>query len=150
MCEATCFIVDAIHQSGICLKINTVVSSFNKSEYLTPFINAINPSRWKILQVTKINGQNDKDFDKVSVSASDFKNLCDKNREWVLPGIKVICEADDNIIGSYCMIDYKGCFFDNSSNCHRYSSPILKVNVEEALSQISHSYEKFVERGGKY
>lgn len=143
-------IVDAIHQSGICLKINTVVSSFNKREYLAPFINEIKPSRWKILQVTKIDGQNDKDFAKVSVSASDFKNFCDKNREGVLPGIKVICEADDNIIGSYCMIDYKGCFFDDSSKRHSYSPPILKANVEEALSHISHSYEKFVERGGKY
>lgn len=143
-------IIKSIHRWNIKLKINTVVSSFNKNESLTAFINEIKPFRWKILQVTRIKGQNDEDFNEVAVSKAEFESFLNRNKIGLIPDIKVIGETENMMIGSYCMVDCKGRFFDNSLETHRYSAPILEIGVENALKQIENSYDKFIERNGKY
>ena len=107
-------------------------------------------AKWKILQATKIIGQNEADFSKVAVSEKDYKSFCDRNGEMLSPDIEIVCESENAIIGSYCMIDHRGCFFDDSSGQHRYSDPILKIGVEKALQQTVYSFDKFNERKGNY
>lgn len=143
-------LIRTIHDENIKLKINTVVSAYNKEETLTSFINEAMPFKWKILQATKIIGQNEADFSKVAVSEKDYKSFCDRNGEMLSPDIEIVCESENAIIGSYCMIDHRGCFFDDSSGQHRYSDPILKIGVEKALQQTVYSFDKFNERKGNY
>ena len=143
-------LIRIIHDEHKKLKINTVVSSYNMKETLTSFINEAMPYKWKILQATKIVGQNDKFFHKVAVKEEDFESFCNRNRQEISPNIEIVCEPTNNIIGSYCMVDHRGCFFDDTSGQHRYSDPILKIGVEKALQQTVYSFEKFIERKGNY
>ena len=138
------------HNFGVQLKINTVVSHFNKDGKLTDFINEIRPFRWKILQATKVIGQNDKDFDCVKVNSTDFENFCNQNRNGLSPEIKAVCESCDLISGSYIMIDFAGRFYDSSQQKYTYSNKILEIGVKAALSQISVDNRKFARREGNY
>jgi radical S-adenosyl methionine domain-containing protein 2 len=135
---------------GVHLKINTVVSRYNQHETLSDFINTIQPFRWKILQVTKVEGQNDAQFDEVKISSEEFQNYCKRNRNGVLPEIKVIEECSDLIQGSYLMIDQLGRFYDDYNGKHNYSAKILEAGVEQALEEVWVDKHKFEERDGEY
>lgn len=148
--ESLQLLILAIHDANIKLKINTVVSAYNKEETLASFINEAMPFKWKILQTTQIAGQNDAGFSKVAVSEKDYKSYCDRNVKKISPSIDIVCESENTIIGSYCMIDHRGCFFDNSSGQHRYSDPVLEIGVENALHQMKYSFDKFIKRKGNY
>ena len=138
------------HIFGVELKINTVVTQFNKNENLAPFINTIKPFRWKILQATRVERQNDKDFDKVKVSSEEFFRYCSINNQNILPQIKVIKENPTLIEGSYLMVDPSGRFYDSTNKKHNYSDKILEVGVQKALHQVNTNFEKFLEREGNY
>jgi radical S-adenosyl methionine domain-containing protein 2 len=135
---------------GVNLKINTVVSRYNVHEDMSEFVNNILPFRWKILQVTKIDGQNEIVFNKLSISQEEFKSYCERNLKNILPEIKVVKESSDIIQGSYLMIDPLGRFFDDLKGKHNYSDLILEVGVEKALKQVSVDISKFEKREGKY
>jgi len=143
-------ISQACHLYGLNLKINTVISKYNKNEYLAEFINQVKPFRWKILQVARVEGQNDSQFDGVKVTTEEFHAFCEQNKQGLLPEIKFVIEPNDIIRGSYLMVDMLGRFYDSSKGCHSYSKPILEIGVEEALQEISVSYEKFTQREGDY
>ncbi|GAB4344256.1 MAG: viperin family antiviral radical SAM protein [Flammeovirgaceae bacterium] len=135
---------------GIHLKINTVVSRYNHNETLSDFINQIRPFRWKILQVTRVQGQNESQFDEVKITSEEFQNFCKRNREGVLPEIVIVEESSDLIHGSYLMIDQLGRFYDSYNGKHNYSQKILEVGVEAALEQVWVDKSKFEERSGDY
>lgn len=141
---------DYCHKHGIYLKINTVVSAFNKPERMTDLINVLHPNRWKILQATKVEGENDRHFDSLKVTTDEFVAYCTRNRFGLLPDIVVAAESSEVMAGSYIMIDGEGRFFDSSDGRHRYSSPIMEIGVDAALSQIHVDADKFESRGGNY
>lgn len=143
-------IIDACHLVELPLKVNTVVFQNNKHEKLTEFINKIKPFRWKILQVTKVEGQNDSQFEVVSITENDFVNFCNSNKNGLNSNIKFIEESASVIQGSYLMIDMLGRFFDNSELKHNYSQSILSIGVEKALKQVNVDTEKFEKREGNY
>lgn len=143
-------IATACHKSGIHLKINTVVSAFNQQETLYPLINTLKPFRWKILQVTPIEGQNETQFQSVKVEDDAFEAYCERNKPHTCEGIKVVIESAKNIQGSYLMIDLLGRFYDSNSGKHNYSSKILAVGVEKSLEEIQIDMEKFYAREGDY
>ncbi len=62
----------------------------------------------------------------------------------------LVPETNDDLIGSYVMVDPAGRFFDNQTGEHRYSKPILDVGVAQALSEVSYDQAKFLRRGGAY
>ncbi|MCQ2286615.1 MAG: viperin family antiviral radical SAM protein [Bacteroidales bacterium] len=142
-------IAQACTDNKIHLKINTVVSQYNKNEKLSDLINEIKPFRWKILQATKVKGQNDTDFEEIAVSAEEYDNYCKKNALADSP-ITIITETNEIISGSYVMVDCLGRFFDSASGQHHYSSPILEVGAGTALSQIHFDESKFIQRKGNY
>lgn len=143
-------IATACHCFGILLKINTVVSQFNHTEKLTDFVNEMKPFRWKILQATEVKGQNDFNFEEVTVLTDDFLCFCSRNIKGLLPEIKVVTESSDLIKGSYIMVDCRGRFFDSSKSYHNYSDSILEVGTENALNQITVDSQKFIARNGNY
>lgn len=143
-------IAQTCHLFGIALKINTVVCAWNKKEILTAFINQVKPFRWKILQATRVEGQNDKDYDAVKVSQEEFDLFCQNNQDHLLPGIKVVIENSDLIHGSYIMIDPLSRFYDNNTGKYQYSDKILEIGLEKALNQIHTNENKFLEREGNY
>ena len=62
----------------------------------------------------------------------------------------IVPESNDDIKGSYVMVDPAGRFFDNAQGTHNYSKPILEVGVKEAIKTMDYDLSKFLERGGVY
>ena len=139
-------LVDKIHHHGYGLKINTVVNKVNFEDNLTEFIEYAKPKRWKVLQVLPIEGQNDSKVDEFTITDDEYAYFLKthKDVETMVP------ESNDQIKGSYVMVDPAGRFFDNEKGKHNYSKPILEVGIQEALKTINYDYSKFLNRGGIY
>lgn len=142
-------VVDRIEKHGYGLKINTVVSSTNWDENLSEFIRYSSPKRWKVLQVLPIKGQNDTFIDEFRISEEQFGCFVALNSD-VNRDTEVVPETNDQIRGSYVMVDPAGRFFVNSTGSHVYSRRITEVGVRLAIQQMNYDFPKFVSRGGVY
>ena len=141
-------IAQRIKQSGIRLKINTVVHSKNRYERLNEFIKEVQPERWKIFQVLPIQDQNDGCINDFIISDEEFQQYLINNS--FISDISVIKESNDDMTNSYLMIDPAGRFYQNDNGRYQYSSPILDVGVSNALEEIDIDVNKFINRGGRY
>jgi len=148
--KATYFeLVDKIKYYGYRLKINTVVSSKNKQENMAEFIEYASPYRWKIFQVLSIAGQNNLEVNSLEISLDEFEQFVNRHKS-IMNNVAIVPESNDQMKGSYAMVDPAGRFFDNSSGTYIYSKPILSVGCETAISGMNYNIEKFQERGGLY
>ncbi len=139
-------LVDTIKKYGYGLKINTVVNKVNYKDNLTEFIEYANPQRWKVLQVLPIVGQNDTKIDEFKITTEEYNYFLKIHTD-----VKTIVpESNDEIKGSYVMVDPAGRFFDNAKGTHNYSKPILEVGVKEAIKTMDYDFDKFLKRGGIY
>lgn len=139
-------LIDKISEYGYGLKINTVVNRYNYKEDFRSLINYANPKRWKVLEVLPISGQNDKKVVNFKLTKKQFNYFIEKHKT-----IKtIIPESNEEIKGSYVMVDPAGRFFDNELGVHNYSKPILQVGVEDALKFVNYDYSKFIKRKGIY
>lgn len=135
---------------GMRTKINTVVNSLNCDEDMNDFIASSGITRWKILQIMAVSGQNDQHIDNLSVSRAGFDAFVQRHQSISRTGIRLVPEPVDSIRGSYAMIDPSGRFFDSSQGGHTYSQPILKVGIPDAFAQVSFDHDRFISRGGSY
>ena len=60
---------------GYGIKLNTVVTSANYSDDMTEIVKQINPTRWKIFQVLKIEDENDGRVEALLISESVSINI---------------------------------------------------------------------------
>jgi radical S-adenosyl methionine domain-containing protein 2 len=141
--------VNNIHAYGYGLKINTVVNRFNFQENLTEFINHARPARWKVLQVLPIEGENDANIQELKITDKEFGEFIETNKN-LDPGIILIPETNNQMKGSYVMVDPSGRFFHNTDGKLHYSKPILSVGGQTALLEMEYDTEKFINRGGIY
>ncbi len=141
--------VKSILDAGIRLKINTVVHRLNVDENLAPFISTVKPERWKLFQVLSIKGQNDAVVEDLLIGDVEFAAYIDRHQQQ-LPHQIIVPETNDDMTGSYLMVDPAGRFYDNVDGAYTYSRPILEVAIENALKDIRFDREKFVIRGGDY
>jgi radical S-adenosyl methionine domain-containing protein 2 len=134
---------NTINSMGFKLKINTVVNRFNEDEKIVNFINQVKPSRWKIFDTLKVEGQNEMQFD--AIKSTNFNRFVERNQHPVM-----VVETNELMTGSYLLIDPRGRLFENSQGKHTYSEPLQNSTMEECLKQISLNRETFIERGGIY
>ena len=138
-------IVKDVHRAGINLKINTVVTKMNWEEDMSELILELNPKRWKVLQVLPIKGQNDDYIDSLKIANVEFESFVRKHAH-----LNPICERNEDMRGSYLMLDALGRFFQNTKGYLEYSSSILDVCPLKALEQVGWNQDKFISRGGLY
>ena len=139
-----------VKRRGIRLKVNTVITSANWKENFSGFIRSLKPERWKIFQVLRVNGQNDRHIADYSVTAEQFDAYVQRNCIVEQENISVVLENNKLMTKSYVMVDPAGRFFDNAQGAHTYSDPILQVGVHAALKTVSIDPDRFLRRGGKY
>jgi len=140
-------LVDLVNQCGFQLKINTVVNSRNRSEDLNDFIKYSKTSRWKVFQVLPIKGENDRHIEDLKISSEEFDGYLERHKGL---GDTLVPERNEDMTGSYAMVDPAGRFFENSTGTLTYSRPILEVGVHTAYEQAHPDSEKFLKRGGLY
>lgn len=142
-------LIDLIKEYNVGLKINTVIHRLNVYEDISELIQYAQPERWKIFQVLPIDGQNDGKVEDLLISDLEFEDYI--QRHWGLNQItKVVPEFNNQMKGSYVMVDPAGRFFDNTRGKYTYSEPILKIGIERAITQVNYDYNKFINRGGIY
>lgn len=142
--------IQTAHELGIRVKLNTVVNQANVTEDFHGFIRAARPSRWKLLQATRIAEENGDVFDRWGISDEAFRAFVARHADLSLDGVVVVPETQADIYGTYAMIGPNGCFFDNSKGTYRYSRPIVTVGIEAAWAEITFSAERFHARQGDY
>ena len=129
---------------GLKIKINTVVTQLNKNELLHELISEINPEKWKVFQVLILEGENDH-AKSLTVNREEFEQFL-ANHQDLIGSTEIYPEYNDDMTGSYLMIDPSGRFVDNTGGEYRYSDCILDVGVEEALKQVAIFVETFNRR----
>ncbi|MFX0075506.1 MAG: viperin family antiviral radical SAM protein [Candidatus Hermodarchaeota archaeon] len=138
-------LVPIIRQYKTGLKVNTVVTRLNWTEDLSDLIEELQPDRWKIFQVLKVTGENDQTVIPYVISHNQFTEFVKRHKH-----LNPVCESNDDLIGSYIMVDPAGRFFDNTKGYLQASQQILNVGVTTALHQIQFSIQKLIQRGGLY
>jgi radical S-adenosyl methionine domain-containing protein 2 len=140
-------LVNLITSLGFKLKINTVVNKYNYNENLSGFIEVSGTNRWKVFQVLPIKGENDKHIDELKITKEEFNFFLanhEKTKHVLVP------ENNEEMRGSYAMVDPAGRFFENSTGSIINSDPVLKVGVEKAYDMAHPDSDKFIKRGGVY
>jgi radical S-adenosyl methionine domain-containing protein 2 len=132
------------------LKLNTVVHRLNAHEDLRDFIRELAPRRWKLFQVLPVDGQNHERFAEFEIDQASFDAFVERHRELAAHDIDIVGEANEDMRGSYAMIDPAGRFYDSTTGQYLYSDPILEVGVERAWSQVRFDPKLFKTRGGDY
>ena len=142
---------DKLHQYGIRIKLNTVVTGLNFQENMSDFVRRVRPERWKIFQVLPVQGQNDGSVEELLISPQQFQEFVERHQPLINEGFQVIPESNDLMKDSYVMVNPQGQFYNiTKNNGHSYSSPILKVGVSAALAQVGWNIDAFLRRGGIY
>jgi radical S-adenosyl methionine domain-containing protein 2 len=142
-------IIDKVKKYGYGLKINTVAASSNYSEDLSELIKYAKPKRWKILQALPIKGQNDEKIDSLKITEKQFLEFVDRHKS--LNSITdIIPESNEDMKGSYAMVDPAGRFYDNTKGEHNYSRPIIEIGARLAIQQVNYDFNKFINRKGIY
>jgi radical S-adenosyl methionine domain-containing protein 2 len=139
-----------VHEARISLKINSVVTATNSEEDLSDFISQLKPSRWKVFQALQIDGQNNLDASAIRCPDEAFKAFKERHQHLEQKGIRTVFEGNEDMTGSYAMIDPAGRFYDNVAGKHRYSLPVWQVGGVEAFSSVVVDAPKFFARGGSY
>lgn len=140
----------ALHSLGIRVKLNTVVTALNWREDMSDFVRSTRPERWKVFQVLPIDGQNDGRVEPLLISEEQFKTFVSRHQHLSESGITIAAESNEEMTGSYAMIDPLGRFFTNVGGRYLYSAPILDVGVDAAFSQVAFDASRFEARGGVY
>jgi radical S-adenosyl methionine domain-containing protein 2 len=143
-------LAERLREAGVRLKLNTVVTALNAGEDLTPLVRAVRPERWKVLRVLPVQGQNDGRVEPLLCSDAAFQGFVARHRHLEDEGVKLVPEDNDDMRGSYAMVDPAGRFFDNALGHHCYSAPILGAGLREAWAQVRFSLERFERRDGRY
>jgi radical S-adenosyl methionine domain-containing protein 2 len=140
-------LADAVHEEGINLKINTVITRLNYTEDIRPLIEKLKPLRWKIFQVLHIQGQNDSHFYKLSVTKEQFDHFRLINQN--CPGKTVaVFEKNHDMIDSYFMISPGGRIFTNHDKTNDTLIPLKQIS-KARISQLL-DIRKYEKRGGLY
>lgn len=139
-----------LHDLGIRVKLNTVVTALNWQEDMTAFVFNARPERWKVFQVLPIEGQNTGQVDTLLITAEQFGSFVERHRGIAAKGIILADESNEDMTGSYAMIDPLGRFFSNVSGRYVYSPPILEVGVAAAFKSVAFDAKRFDARGGRY
>ena len=143
-------LASACKESGVNLKVNTVVSRFNVNERMTDLINRLEPIRWKVFQALTVEGENSEYASGFVIDDAAYHSYIKRNKEGLAPSICMIAEDSRLMRGSYLMVNPEGCFFDNSRGRYTVSQPITNVGYSKARAQVTTDYDKFILRGGLY
>jgi radical S-adenosyl methionine domain-containing protein 2 len=121
---------------AIKVKLNTVVCAENHGEDLRTAIELIRPDRWKVLRVLPGNGGD-------PISDEAFASFVARHRG----APNMVVEDNQDMKGSYLMIDPQARFFQNTPAAGYLTSlPILEVGIEAALRHIPFHADRFAGR----
>ncbi|MFE7224780.1 viperin family antiviral radical SAM protein [Nocardioides sp. NPDC057577] len=127
------------------IKVNTVVSALNVGEDFENVLTSVRPDRWKILKMLPVYSS------ETAVSDEAFREFARQYEAFVdnrsgLTGVVITTEDNDEMTGSYAMVDPLARFFwydEVPENGYGYSEPMTEVSVDEAWNAVPWDQQKF-------
>ena len=138
---------------GYGLKLNTVVCSENIFDDMSELVSEMQPNRWKLFKVLPISGQNDGLVDSMLITDLQFQKYVNRHRDKLTnqKSIQIVSEDNDEMLGTYAMIDPQGLVYTNLNGNYFFSQKsILEVGFSNAWREVNAGFsnDKFNERGG--
>lgn len=147
-------IAEMANELGYGIKLNTVVTSANAHDDMTEIVKKINPTRWKIFQVLKIEGENDGRVEALLVSESEFDRYIGRHvKSLASTSIQVVPENNDAMLGTYAMIDALGRVYTNKNGFYLYSEGTVQNDgFASCWNEVSPGFchDAFDARGGEW
>ena len=138
---------------GYGLKLNTVICSENIFDDMSELVSEMQPNRWKLFKVLPISGQNDGLVDSMLVTDLQFQKYVNRHKEKLTnqKSIQIVSEDNDEMLGTYAMIDPQSLVYTNLNGNYFFSKKsILEVGFSNAWGEVNAGFsnDKFNERGG--
>ena len=138
---------------GYGLKLNTVVTSVNVDDDMSELVANLKPHRWKVFRVLRIEGENDGRVEPLLISQEQFEEYMARHRGSLhdFDGIQIVAEDNEDMLGTYAMIDPQGMAYTNLNGRYHYSNQsIVDIGFIESWKQVmvGFSQSNFEKRGG--
>ena len=130
-------IAEEIHNCGVALKLNTVVSKLNSNEELTELYRVAAPQRIKIFKMHLVKGVNDRAFP-LSVTESEFYRFCQRHKDFA-----PVCEKEGDMENSYVMIDPKGSLVLNDNGTYTEYGSLFSHPLSELMRLLPLEQRKY-------
>ncbi|KAH0621994.1 hypothetical protein JD844_023850 [Phrynosoma platyrhinos] len=148
------------HRYGVAFKINSVINRFNVEEDMNEQIKALNPVRWKnmeisgflkVFQCLLIEGENTgedalREAERFVISEEDFERFLQRHKDVSC----LVPESNQKMRDSYLILDEYMRFLNCSNGLKEPSRSILDVGVQDAIRFSGFDEKMFLKRGGKY
>ncbi|MEO2120205.1 MAG: viperin family antiviral radical SAM protein [Candidatus Poseidoniia archaeon] len=140
---------------GYGLKLNTVVTSVNIDDDMTELVSSLKPHRWKVFRVLRIEGENDGRVEPLLISQEQFEEYMILHRSSLqhFEGTQIVSEDNEDMLGTYAMIDPQGMVYTNLHGRYHYSKQnVIDIGFLAAWAQVMDGFSniKFERRGGKW
>jgi radical S-adenosyl methionine domain-containing protein 2 len=140
---------------GYGLKLNTVVTSVNSDDDMSELVGFLKPHRWKIFKVLRIEGENDGRVEPLLISQEQFEKYMARHRRYLqdFEGTQIVSEDNEDMLGTYAMIDPQGMVYTNLHSRYHYSKQnVGDIGFLAAWAQVRDGFSDigFENRGGKW
>ena len=132
----------AIHNCGIDLKINTVVSRLNLDEDLSELYRVLSPKKIKLFQMHLIDGINDQ-AKPYEITEREFESFCKRHKAFESVMVAEPCGSMEN---SYLMVNPEGEFQLNNNGIYQTFGNLNTTSLSEILKTVPLDSEKFGSR----
>ena len=132
----------AIHDCGIDLKFNTVVSRLNLDEDLSELYRVLSPKKIKLFQMHLIDGINDQ-AKPHEITESEFDSFCERHKTFESVIVAEPCGSMEN---SYLMVNPEGKFQLNNNGSYQTFGNLNTTSLSEILKTVPLDSEKFGSR----
>lgn len=131
-----------IHECGIHLKINTVVSSLNLCEDLSALYRVLKPEKIKLFQMHLIDGINNR-AEPYRITKGEFEGFCEHLKSF---NSVIVAEPCGSMENSYLMINPEGKFQLNNNGVYQTFGDSNTTPLLEILKTVPLDSEKFSSR----
>ena len=140
---------------GYGLKLNTVVTSVNVDDDMSELVANLKPHRWKVFRVLRIEGENDGRVEPLLIEQEQFERYMLRHRNSLkdLEETQIVSEDNEEMLGTYAMIDPQGRAYTNLHGRYRYSKQsAVDIGYSAAWKQVmgGFSHKGFINRGGEW
>lgn len=141
-------------QNNVYLKLNTVICRENLHDNsIFNLVNEIQPKRWKVFRVLKIDNENGIQKDErepyngfiTDIEWNNWKKECQEKCS-VSPQF----ENNDDMLTSYLMVDEAGYLLDSSSGSKIRRKCLLESEFNDIMRDTGFDENKFFNRGGNF
>ena len=132
-----------IHECGITLKVNTVVSAANLSEDFTRLYNVLRPDKVKMFQVHMVKGINDS-AESYAITRADYTAFVARHK---VAGLTIVEESEKSMENSYLMVNPEGHFQLNDDGSYNTYGDCKTESLTDILPKVPMDNERF---GARY